>query len=176
MTYAELPSWAKDVYRTTKKNAGQRGIEFSIEREDWATFVTKHDGRCAITGLPFDTTTAAAAKHQRRPFFPSVDRRDCGRGYQVDNVRLVCIAVNLAINTWGEEVLHLIARALTKTLKPTDARVIVGRLRGVQPVVSASGIIRYRTKVQKDGKRKHIGIFDDPVEARHAYIAQKQSR
>lgn len=50
----------------------------------------------------------------RRPYAPSLDRIDPGRGYEPDNVRLVCAVANFAMNAWGlEPVLHM-ARAMAK--------------------------------------------------------------
>ena len=39
----------------------------------------------------------------------SLDRIDSSKGYTVENCRLVCTAVNLAMNEWGEDVLERIA-------------------------------------------------------------------
>jgi hypothetical protein len=39
----------------------------------------------------------------KRPFAPSLDRRSSHRGYEPDNVRLVCIAVNFGMGQWGQE-------------------------------------------------------------------------
>lgn len=58
--------------------------------------------RCAITRTPFSMTKIGGA----RPYAPSIDRIDCSLGYSAKNCRIVCVATNLAINRWGDGVLH----------------------------------------------------------------------
>lgn len=41
----------------------------------------------------------------RRPLAPSIDRIDSSLGYTRQNCRIVCAAVNYAMNVWGEDVL-----------------------------------------------------------------------
>lgn len=36
------------------------------------------------------------------------------RGYTPDNIRLVCVAVNYALNAWGEDVLHRIVDGISE--------------------------------------------------------------
>jgi hypothetical protein len=67
-------------------------------------------GRCALTGLPFDLREIGTGR-ARRPFAPSLDRIDGEGGYTKDNVRLVCQAVNFALNRFGEDVFYEIAEA-----------------------------------------------------------------
>lgn len=43
-------------------------------------------------------------KRHLNPFAPSLDRINCGGGYTKDNTRIVCVAVNVAINTFGDDV------------------------------------------------------------------------
>lgn len=45
---------------------------------------------------------------------PSIDRIDTTRGYTPDNVRLVCAAVNLALNQFGEGIFF---RIVTSTAR-----------------------------------------------------------
>ena len=67
-------------------------------------------GRCALTGLRFDLRIVGNGK-ARRPFAPSLDRIDSTGGYTQDNVRLVCQAVNFALNAYGEDTFREIAAA-----------------------------------------------------------------
>jgi hypothetical protein len=109
VTYDELPKWGKDLYTQTSARAKKRGDGFYLSREDYAFIFSD---RCALTGIKF-VTERPKEKFARRPFAASIDRIDSKKGYEVDNCRLVCIAVNLAMNVWGEDVLYMIAAGLT---------------------------------------------------------------
>ncbi|WP_295403742.1 hypothetical protein [uncultured Thiocystis sp.] len=50
----------------------------------------------------------------KRPWMPSVDRIDSRLGYTPDNIRLVTVAANLAMGTWGDEVLYKMADAICR--------------------------------------------------------------
>ena len=47
----------------------------------------------------------------RRPFAPSLDRIDSSGGYTRDNTRLVCQAVNFALNAFGEDIFREVVLA-----------------------------------------------------------------
>ena len=83
---------------------------FTLPPEYTVKLDKDQDGRCAVTGLRFNLERFpnALVKH---PFAPSVDRRLSSGGYTVDNVRLVCVAVNFGMGQWGEEVFLTLARA-----------------------------------------------------------------
>ncbi len=95
-----------DCVRNARRRATLRGLEFEITnvvaQQLWARCL----GRCELTDIKFDFSESA---HDRRPFAPSIDRIDSGKGYTESNVRVVCVAVNLAMNQWGEDVLRKIA-------------------------------------------------------------------
>ena len=69
--------------------------------------------RCALTGIEFDLRVVGTGQ-ARRPFAPSLDRIDCSEGYTRDNTRLVCQAVNFALNAFGEDIFREIAKAAAK--------------------------------------------------------------
>ena len=58
------------------------------------------EGRCAVSGLEFSEVQVGGGR-ARRPYAPSLDRIDTRRGYEPDNVRLVCAVANFAMNAWG---------------------------------------------------------------------------
>lgn len=81
----------------------------AMARADFLRLLMEQDYRCAVSGSyfthdAFDTPTG--------PFQPSVDRLDNSRGYDPDNVRIVCLLVNQAMGNWGEEPLRKIARRI----------------------------------------------------------------
>jgi hypothetical protein len=81
-----------------------------VTRTDVLGLLLDQGYRCAISGSYFthDSFDGGAIS----PYQPSVDRRDPGQGYNLDNVRIVCLLVNLAMSTWGEEPLLEVARRL----------------------------------------------------------------
>lgn len=97
------------IYNTTKKNAAKRGRPFTLTPEQFRRLVDRSEGRCMMTGIPFETKWYDGC---RRPFMPSIDRIDSSKGYSDGNVRLVCVLVNLAMNEWGIEPLLRVARNL----------------------------------------------------------------
>lgn len=105
-------AWAGIYYRT-KKNAVRRGIPFRLLRPEFDALVHSSLNVCHLTGIAFDWTRRR--KGARRPFAPSLDRIDSSRGYERDNVRLVCVIVNLAMNEWGFDALLRLAQHLVAT-------------------------------------------------------------
>jgi hypothetical protein len=89
------------------RNARKRP-NYHLTREDEQRLIRESQGRCALTGLPF---RGRCREFRRNPYGVSVDRVDSSRGYTPDNTRLVLVAVNLAMNEWGEDVFRQIAHA-----------------------------------------------------------------
>jgi len=57
--------------------------------------------RCAVSGQPFTLEPL----NGKRPYAPSIDRINSAIGYVPGNTRIVCVAVNYAMNVWGESVI-----------------------------------------------------------------------
>jgi integrase len=87
----------------------RRHAEPALTREEFDAIWTRANGRCELTGIAFSLDCPKGCA--RRPWFPSLDRVDGRRGYVASNCRLVCTAVNLALNDFGEEVFKRIARS-----------------------------------------------------------------
>lgn len=104
-----LRHWSR-VYFSTRSGARKRKLPFEIELTDVFKLAYKSKGVCCISGLPFSLESMDGIKH--RPFAPSIDRIDCKQGYTVKNVRLVCVAVNYALNEFGERFLIELARSI----------------------------------------------------------------
>lgn len=103
-------TWQTDLYRDARKGAEKRGLSFDLTRADFDELVRQAQGRCMVTGIPFDHAPYPGSK--RRPFTPSLDRIDSSKGYAPANVRLVCLIVNFAMNQWGLEPLKTVAAHL----------------------------------------------------------------
>jgi hypothetical protein len=101
----------KSVVSGAQSRARRAGRPFDPELLSlvFALYVAQ-GGRCALSGLCFDLRIIGSGK-ARRPFAPSLDRIDSTGGYTRDNVRLVCQAVNFALNAYGEDTFREIAAA-----------------------------------------------------------------
>lgn len=108
------PYVASRLYRAAKASAKARGIDFSITLQEVRDLLDRAGGRCELTGLHFSMETVSGAR--RRPYAPSLDRIDGRSGYQKDNLRVICAALNIAISDFGLPVLMTLARRLGKNI------------------------------------------------------------
>jgi len=92
----------KDAFKNARRRSGYKLLPTDEQR-----LILRAAGRCEVSGVEFDPRKYGS---HRRPFAPSVDRIDSGVGYVFSNVRLVTVAVNLALNEWGDAVFDRIAR------------------------------------------------------------------
>ena len=104
---------------TAKKRAAAKHMDCTLTANDIIQMAVASDERCALTGIPF--SFAKGADEHKAPFAPSLDRIDSCKGYTPQNTRLVCVAVNLAMNQWGEAVLREIATAYVKHKESSNA-------------------------------------------------------
>lgn len=93
------------VIPRSKRAAAAAGRAFSIDEADLLRVAARSNWRCAVSGVRFSLDVA----RKRKPFAPSLDRIDCSLGYVPGNVRLVCVAVNIALADWGDAVFEKIA-------------------------------------------------------------------
>lgn len=115
----EIPM-LREIYYSTIRNAKIKGTEHSISFDDVLELSERANGECDISGIPFEYDEYPNA--HRRPWVPSIDRIDSSLGYTKENCRLVCTAVNLAMNEWGYDVLIRIARYMRLRDRPQNRR------------------------------------------------------
>lgn len=92
-----------EAFRTARKRK-----DYQLSKEDERVLKRRCNGKCELTGLAFDI---GKGSWSRRPYAPSIDRIDSSKGYTTDNCRVVCVAINLAMNEWGEDVYKAVAMA-----------------------------------------------------------------
>lgn len=101
---------ASRLYKNARWRASIKGFEFNLTanyvRELWRAA----DGKCALSGLAFDTDVANG--QPRDPFRPSLDRIDNSKGYLQGNVRIILYGLNVALGASGEDVYLMIAKAV----------------------------------------------------------------
>lgn len=95
------------MFDKAKERAKKRNSDFCLTREEIKALFLRANGKCELTGIHFNYDEKFGGR--RSPFAPSLDRINSKLGYQLDNCRLVCVAMNLALQDWGEEVFKQIA-------------------------------------------------------------------
>lgn len=90
-----------------KAHAQKHGIPFSITKADVAAVWT---GKCAVTGLPFDTRKGIGKGP--KPFSPSLDRVRAAAGYVPGNIRLVLHCVNSFKGTMTDRLMVRVAERI----------------------------------------------------------------
>lgn len=99
------------LHRSIVRNARTKRVDVQLTIQDIDVMLAESRGRCAVSGLKFHSGTVPGTR--ARPFMPSVDRIVAGGSYSKENTRLVCVAVNLAMNQFGEATFYSIAVATT---------------------------------------------------------------
>lgn len=105
--------FSETLYRICYRNKGNGASR--ISKSFLSRLVARSKGRCELTGIPFNTEKINGAI--RLPFAPSVDRINSNLPYGKENCRLVCLAVNISMNGWGEKLFDFIARERLKQIE-----------------------------------------------------------
>jgi hypothetical protein len=106
-------SWLHRTYSGIFCRGRKKGC--TISKDAYIALLRRSNGFCEVTGIALDLT--GPINRRANPYGPSIDRIDSAQGYHLANCRIVCYAVNIAMGTWGEEVLIRVAKAfLLKSL------------------------------------------------------------
>lgn len=102
---------ALTIIEGAKRRAQRDNIPFSLNNPDFVSNLTNklERGTCELSGLPF-----VSGKNGQSPYSPSLDRITPSLGYIPKNVRVICLALNVAFRDWGEDVFLEIATAWMK--------------------------------------------------------------
>lgn len=101
-----------DMHKASLMRARDKGLSHDVSLDDVRTLFLEQRGRCAVSGLPFSDEEITEAS--RRPFVPSLDRIDNGKGYTLDNVQMVAAIVNISRGDWGDEAFFRMCRGVVK--------------------------------------------------------------
>lgn len=92
----------KIMLNRSKARAKAQGMTFDLT-EDW---IRERFEVCELSGLKLACCTDSPG-----PLSPSVDRINSKFGYTQANCRVICMALNVAFNRWGEEAVKPILNA-----------------------------------------------------------------
>lgn len=104
-----LWNYFKGQVRVSRKRSLERNVAHQLSVEFLIDLVERQDFKCAVSNILFRPPRFGG----RDPFQPSIDRIDNERGYEKDNVRIVCLIVNLARSDFGDDALVKMANAIT---------------------------------------------------------------
>lgn len=112
-TYRRRASTPSGIRSKYAKSAKERSLDFDLTRE-WieSNFITDV---CSLSGV--ELYYGPDEWHPRKA---TIDRIDSNKGYTMDNCRVVCLAVNIALSTWGLDEFLPIARGMLQN-RPGEA-------------------------------------------------------
>ena len=114
MDSEEMDGALRKALNRARSSARARWRAFDLDMTFLRGLWDMQAGRCAVSGIPFHGERHDGA-FVKTPFGPSLDRRDNAKGYTKDNVRLVCMAANFAMNQWSDNVLRRLAHGVVET-------------------------------------------------------------
>lgn len=123
---------ARDLYAKARNSAPLRELEFTITMQTVYDLVIKADGHCMLTGIRFTDEKPDGAK--KKLWRPSIDRIDSSRGYTPDNVRLICVAANIALQDHGDDVFAKLAVGFVKKRLKSAEKLAGTRLSDVEEI------------------------------------------
>ncbi len=77
----------------------------------------KQGGKCPYTGWDLILPISTKDKPPKTPNRASVDRIDSARGYEKDNIQIVCMMYQFAKNSWSDADVEIFCRAVTERTK-----------------------------------------------------------
>jgi hypothetical protein len=96
-----------DTYRRAEARAKKFGREL-MTRAEFDAMWERAGAKCELTGVAFRIRPADCVDRMW-PWGASLDRIDNSKGYAYGNSRLVCIAMNMALQDFGEDVFRVLA-------------------------------------------------------------------
>jgi hypothetical protein len=103
---------ANEMWARAKHSAYKRRIQFEIRPGDVYHLMKLVDFRCSLSGIPLSKRIASDGR--RDPWAASIDRIESRHGYTPDNIRIVCLVANFAMNEWGHDTLVRLARGVIR--------------------------------------------------------------
>jgi hypothetical protein len=115
------PAWQRmrlTTYRRAQARARTFGREI-LSPDEFDKVWRRAGGFCELTGIPLEPRPDGCGS-RIHPWVASLDRIDNANGYTYANTRIVCAAMNIALNEFGESVFRRLAAGLANNLKLTS--------------------------------------------------------
>lgn len=113
--YQAVPDWCYTLLAECKKRASRKNVEYALDKDFMIHLLRRSGWKCEVSGIPFEFGIKEN-KGYNLPYHPSLDRIDSSKGYTPDNIRIVCLAANIAMNAWGDQVLLRLAQGVVDTI------------------------------------------------------------
>lgn len=110
------------LYTMLYSASKRRPTENIATVEDLTVLYENQGGRCAVSGVKL--TWASGNGGKKSPTSISLDRIDNDRGYEIENLRLVCWQVNVFKNCWSDAQMHEMALAIVANMKRPRLRLV----------------------------------------------------
>jgi hypothetical protein len=101
-----------NLFNQSRRNANALKCKFSLTKQMLHELFVKQNNCCSLTKIPFNLCFFDVCSSN--PFRPSVDRINSNKGYTQDNIRIVCVSVNYALNEFGEQIFKQICESYFK--------------------------------------------------------------
>jgi hypothetical protein len=116
--------YCKRLFSVLKNNCKKRTKDLivNITEQDILDLYTKQNGKCALTGkqMTMDTYMTKNNHHIINNYNVSVDRIDSDKGYEKDNIQLVCAIINrMKTDLTDQEFIEFCKAVVTHTTPST---------------------------------------------------------
>lgn len=105
---------ARRMWRRHKQNAELRQMVFKLTVPQVYQLLHEANFHCTVSGIAFSRGEKMGPRAISDPWAPSIDRLDNRLGYLPDNVRIVCVAANIAMNAWGFDTLLRLSKGVVR--------------------------------------------------------------
>lgn len=113
----ELIKHLRKLVSNSRQRAKRRRLPHDLTYDQVLSKCLRTGWLCDLSSMPFSLDKQGCS---RRPLAPSLDRIDIAQGYTDANVRVVCSALNYAMNEWGKDLYLALARGvLRKSSRPS---------------------------------------------------------
>lgn len=104
---AHIRKLSKQLFNRCKRNSKQRCVDIFLTENDVMDLVLQSNLRCAVSGIRLQLQVEGYGIGN--PWSISIDRINSSQPYSVENCRIVCLAANIAMGSWGFEVLKTLS-------------------------------------------------------------------